>query len=127
MAEQPSRMAQWAARLSRLPRLARMLLTVVISLILAAVVSMVLVLLTGGAAFSDLNAATLVLVIAAGTGLGAYVLGYWVLVGFNREAHPALSARAVNYVIVGGLAGLAMLIWLLISLIIALLPPEIPL
>lgn len=127
MAEQPSRTALWADRLSRWPRLARVLLTVVIALTLAAAVSMLLLLLIGNAALQNMDAAMLVLAVAVGTGLVAYVLGYWFLVGFNREAHPTLGARAVNYVIVGGLAGLALLIWLVISLVIALLPPEIPL
>ena len=122
-----SRLDNWTGRLERMPRLARMLLNGLIALMLAALTALLISLLVGEAAFTEADTALFVFGVAMGVGLVAYVVGYWNLLGFDREAHPHLTRRAVYYVLTGVFTALILLIWLIISLIITSLPPEIPL
>ena len=122
-----SRLDNWTARLTRVPRLVRMVLNGLIALLLGAMLALLLSLLVGEAALTDADTALFIFSVAMIGGLIAYVIGYWSLLGFEREAHPRLTRRAMYYVLVGGFTALILLIWLLISLIITALPPEIPL
>jgi hypothetical protein len=122
-----SRLDTWLARLERVPRLARMLLNGLIALLMAALLALLLSLLLGEAAFTEANTALFLFGVAMGGGLVAYVIGYWNLLGFDREANPRLTRRALYYVLAGAFTALILIIWLVISLIITALPPEIPL
>lgn len=122
-----SRLDTWLARLERVPRLARMLLNGLIALLMAALLALLISLLVGEAAFTQADTALFVFGVAMGAGLIAYVVGYWNLLGFDREANPRLNRRALYYVLAGAFTALILLIWLVISLIITALPPEIPL
>ena len=122
-----SRLDNWTGRLERMPRLARMLLNGLIALMLAALTALLISLLVGEAAFTEADTALFVFGVAMGVGLVAYVVGYLNLLGFDREAHPHLTRRAMYYVLTGVFTALILLIWLIISLIITSLPPEIPL
>jgi uncharacterized membrane-anchored protein len=125
-ARKSSRVAAWAARLSRWPRVVRMALVAVIALLFAALASQVTGLLVGPAAHTEVSAGSTVVIVAAVAGFLTYLLGWWVLVGFGLEPHPELGARAVSFVIFGVLVALVLVVWALVGTIIAMLPPEVP-
>ncbi len=115
-----------ATRLGGLPRLARIILCAVIAVLSAALFSQLATLAVGAPALRDRQAATLIFALSAVVGLATYIIGWWGLLGFDDEAEPHLGRRAVYFVFFGVLVGLALLVWLLISVVIAALPPQIP-
>ncbi len=123
----PSRMVLWVARLSRWPRGLRMALCAVIALLTVALVVQIVTLIAGGPAEQfEASTASTILLLAAGAGLVVYMVGWWSLIGFSGDPHPVLGTRAANFLLFGLLVTLALLVWALISTIIAFLPPEIP-
>ncbi len=127
MSEQESRMSRWLLRLARLPRLGRIILIGVIAILFGLFVLQVATLLAGDMALYDMATAQNMFLISGAAGLAAYVVGWVCLVGFEREAQPQLKRRAVYYVLFGLLVAVALGIWLLVSVAIAMLPPQIPL
>ena len=72
-----SRLDNWTARLTRLPRLVRMVLNGLIALLLGAMLALLLSLLVGEAALTDADTALFIFSVAMIGGLIAYVVGYW--------------------------------------------------
>lgn len=121
-----SRIDRWAERVAGLPRVVRMLLAILIALVTAALVSQIGSLLIGPSTMTSMDSVTTLLVLAGVGGLIAYVVGWWLFLGFSREPHLPPSRRSVYFLVYGVLALVAVLIWLVFSFIIASLPPEIP-
>lgn len=107
-----SRIEQWAIRLDRLPRTARIALSLVITLILTAVVSVIVdrVLLSDMA-----DSGTTPALIAVAVGVVLYGLGWWALVGFDGAPGAAWRAGAAAVLYVSaGVAGLIVLVVLIL-------------
>ena len=121
-----TRMDIWTARLQGLPRGVRMLLAAIIALLSGGLVSQLAGLLMGPEAMIEPASATLALLIAGGAGIVVYIVGWWSLIGFGGEPDLPLGRRAVYFALFGALVLLALVIWLVISLVIAALPPQIP-
>ena len=120
-----ARLAPLATRRARRHRLATGLLLV--AALLAVGLAQLLTLLIGDAALYDLTTANTVFIAAGVAGFVGYVWGWWALIGFDREPGAMLGRRAVYFLMVGVVILVALLIWLVINLIIAALPPQIPL
>ena len=114
-----TRMALWLARIERWPRVGRIALSFIITLVLAGLVWWAVAKALGIGPLEEHPDATLALVIVVVAGFAFYVYGWWVLVGFDRDparpwqAHP----RSVWYVWVGGVGLLLAVLLLLFGLV----------
>lgn len=106
-----SRIDQWAARLNRLSRMGRVVLSVLITLELVVLISLVIdKLLIDQVIEGDVDPMTPALIEAA-IGIVFYVIGWALLVGFDSDAQKPWQASTptVLYVAAGGV-GLVLLI-----------------
>ncbi len=121
-----TRIDTWAGQIAGLPRIVRMLIAGVIALLSAGLASQIGSLVLGPSTMTNVNSATTLLLLAGAGGLVAYIVGWWLLIGFSGEPHLPPSRRAVYFLVYGVLAVAAVVIWLVISFVFASLPPEIP-
>lgn len=121
-----ARVAAWAMRLSGWPRVVRILICGAIALLSAVVTSQLVAAFMNFAVLQDASAANTLLFISIGAGFVAYMIGWWLLVGFDREQHPELGSGAVFFVIYGILIAVILIGWILVRTLVAYLPPEIP-
>jgi hypothetical protein len=102
---EPSRMTQWAARIEALPRLLRITLTLVVTVLLVFLVWALLAELVGGGLVSADPSPALTLIVAL---LGMLIYGacWAALVGFENKPDQAWHAgpSAVYFLAAGGAA-----------------------
>jgi hypothetical protein len=107
-----TRIGLWASRLNRLSRTGRVVLTWLITLELVALVSIFVdKLLIDQVIQGDVGAMTPAL-IEAGIGAVLYLLGWWLLVGFDSDPQNPWQARTSTVLYVA--AGVAVLILLIV-------------
>ncbi len=107
-----SRIELWAMRLDRLPRTARIVLSLVVTLTLTALVSVIV----DRALLRDISdPGTTPALIAIAVGVVLYFVGWWALVGFDSTPGAAWRAGrpAVLYVSLG-VAGVILLVMLIL-------------
>lgn len=121
-----SRAEGWAARLSGLPRFARMLLSALVALIVTAFTAQLLTTVMGAAALTEQGAATVAYGISGGAGLLSYIAGWWTLLGFGDDPQAPVRQRGVYFLLFGLVVLVALVVWVLFGTVLALLPPEVP-
>ncbi|NDJ75783.1 MAG: hypothetical protein GYB65_05960 [Chloroflexi bacterium] len=113
VAKSPSaqRIERWAARINRLPRLARVILSLVITLEVTALMWLLLALVFDLKLDEVDSTTTIVLVIVLGLGLAAYVVGWWAMVGFDLDPdRPWQAGTATVLYVAGGIIAQVLLL-----------------
>ncbi len=107
-----SRIEQWAIRLDRLPRTARIVLSFLVTLILTAVVSVIV----DRALLKDISDSGMTpALVAVAVGVALYFVGWWALVGFDGDPGAVWQAGATAVLYVSlGVAGLIVLVMLIL-------------
>jgi hypothetical protein len=114
---EPSRIEQWAARIEALPRLLRITLTLVTTVLLVFLVWALLAELVGGGLVSADPSPALTLIVAL-MGMLIYGAGWAALVGFDNRPGGAWHAgpSAVYFLAAGG-AALAVIVVVVVILL----------
>jgi hypothetical protein len=99
---QETRVEAWAARLDRLSRLVRIVLSLLITLELVVLLSIVIDRALLDRVYEGEVGAMTPALIAAGLGIVLYAIGWWALVGFETDDQPwRAGTPAVVYVTLG--------------------------
>ena len=105
----------WAGRIDRLPRLARVIVSLMITAELTVLLSVVVDQLLIEAVVEGDVGAMVPALIAAGIGLVFYVIGWWALVGFDVDpSEPWRAGWPTVLYVWAGIAGLAVLLVLVV-------------
>jgi hypothetical protein len=111
MAEHVSRMQIWAARIDRMPRGVRVVLSLITTLELVVLAWVVMSELFGVDLFDSDPDLLVPLLIVLGLGLVFYGIGWWAMVGFDLD--PALPWRAGRPAVLYLAAGIGALVLLI--------------
>jgi len=108
---QSSRIDLWARRLNRLPRPARILLSLVVTLELVILVWLALSQMFGINLFSTDSSLTVLLVVVLALGLVFYGIAWWAMVGFDSDPeHPWRAGTPAVILSILGVGGLVMVL-----------------